>query len=425
MNPIASPPDQLLHTLSKLSDKDLRSRFLEQYRRSQQTQAVPCSPQPPQHWQDLERLEANALALDEEGRGVAAYRCLGQARTFAREHGLPQPSPLPLLDRLLERLGTPIRAKDQDLARSLVFLALERSLNPLPQPSPVEVQEATRRESSPPQGPTPDPDRGVETRFVDIHCCQLDLARLLWPAYAPETARKRLQRALARLASAGLVRWAARVGNALDRESGQPTGWYDGTLFRVALVPSPLPSITPADLSAPWRDLEGDIEAGNTARRRVSQPLTPRSIEITLQLLKNLPFRNTLKTTFFDWDTSPRLPSSEQLRVALDSAQQALVREVGIVAHAAWVLSGVMRDRKNQGFYHCLLEKVRAEEGVEGNAWAFRVLQRLGARVLEGIKEGTVRRPGAYLISLLRLEGLDHWTRKSPGPMLGPSSAAG
>lgn len=90
-----------------------------------------------------------------------------------------------------------------------------------------------------------------------FHLPQGALALALWPQVKPETGRKRVQRSLARLAEAGLLAFAPRVGNALNRQTGKPLGWKDGTVFRVRLRPG---RARPQNLRAGLRNALQDVK---------------------------------------------------------------------------------------------------------------------------------------------------------------------
>jgi len=88
----------------------------------------------------------------------------------------------------------------------------------------------------------------ARTSEVAFHLPQQTLAAALWPDAAPETGRKRVQRALRRLASLGLLSYRGRVGNARDRVTGKSLGWKDGTVTLVRLTPGQARALTREDL---------------------------------------------------------------------------------------------------------------------------------------------------------------------------------
>jgi len=177
----------------------------------------PAEPQAPQ---------AEACQLLSQGSPLRGYAQLKRT---------PAPHPLEaFLDALLARMGHAPRGYDLEVARSLLHLALEVALHRAYHPATAEVV---------------------------FHLPQGALALALWPEAKPETGRKRVQRALARLSAVGFLASAPRVGNACDRQTGKPLGWKDGTVFRVRLMPGRARPITKSRRKAP-AFMPGDIRRG-------------------------------------------------------------------------------------------------------------------------------------------------------------------
>ncbi|WP_027878179.1 hypothetical protein [Meiothermus cerbereus] len=342
-------------------------------------------------------LQAEARALLSQGHPLAGYARLQEARSLAAglaAAAFTDPVPLePFLEALLSPWGLPLRGYDREVAHTLLHLALEVGLHRAYHPITSEVV---------------------------FHLPQGALALALWPEVKPETGRKRVQRSLARLAEAGLLAFAPRVGNALDRQTGKPLGWKDGTVFRMRLRPGRARPLTREELAYPWRDLEADTHKGRTLLKlrqnpEVSQsPKHPKGVA-PIELLKNwaLPPAALLQTPLSDWDTRP-----QDLRAGLRNALQdvklcARQERPRFVGRTGELLARALRDPGSVNLYRALLwgalrRKDRGED-------RFEALWNALDRVLTDLQEGFAKKPGALLIARLRESGL--WALLLEGPV--------
>jgi len=287
-----APPLSEFERKLKLLPPSLRERALRGWQQEQAERAAAAPTGEPLEAQRRQTLQAQARALPSQGQPLAGYARLQEARTLAA--GLAAAAfmelvPLePFLEALLSPWGLPLRGYDREVAHTLLHLALEVGLHRAYHPITSEVV---------------------------FHLPQGALALALWPQVKPETGRKRVQRSLARLAEAGLLAFAPRVGNALDRQTGKPLGWKDGTVFRVRLRPGRARPLTREELAYPWRDLEADTHKGRTLLKLRQNPEVSQSLKhpkgvAPVELLKDwaLPPAALPQTPLSDWDTRPQKP---------------------------------------------------------------------------------------------------------------------
>lgn len=350
-------------------------------------------------------LQAEAYQLLSLGSPLGGYSRIKQAGALLQSLPEADPTaPAPLeafLDAALARMGHAPRGYDLEVARTLLHLALEVGLHRAYHPATGEVV---------------------------FHLPQGALALALWPEAKPETGRKRVQRALARLSEAGLLAAAPRVGNARDRRTGEPLGWKDGTVFRLRLNPGRARPLTREELAHPWRDLEADTRRGRTllkARRGQQNPEVSQSLKHPedvppAELLKDwaLPPAVLPQTPLTDWDSPAsgvragarpegNLPLSRRAaaRNALQDVKLCAREERrAFVGEAGTALARLLSDGQSAGLYRALLWGAlrRLDRGED----RFEALWNTLDRVLTDLEEGFARRPGALLVARLREGGL-------------------
>jgi hypothetical protein len=332
----------------------------------------------------LARAEREAYALLSAGAPLGGYDRLLRARAQALRRAVAPPEREAYAEAVLARLGLPaLSPHAREVARALVLVALE-------------VGRA----------------RGYHARTAEVafHLPQQVLAAALWPDARPETARKRIQRALARLAGAGLVAHRGRVGNARDRATGGLLGWRDGTVFRVRLAPGRAAPIRAEELAHPWRDLEADIRRGRTARRRlaggVSQSKNTKEKGSFLEMLLSWALAPVLKpkAPLSVWDTASEPPRVRLRNALMDvrAAERPLRRD--LVEAAARLAAHLLADPGSLRFYAALLWGALRQ--LDRGADPFPALAAEMERALVDREEGFARRAGALLTARLRASGL-------------------
>ncbi|RIH84948.1 hypothetical protein Mrose_02416 [Calidithermus roseus] len=397
----SSPRSGVEHAERQAREAERRKALRSQARLLALTEAQRQSPKRDQ----AQALQAEAYQLLSLGSPLRGYSRLKQAGTLLQ--GLPEADPSgptslePFLDAVLARMGHAPRGHDLEVARTLLHLAMEVGLHRAYHPATGEVV---------------------------FHLPQGALALALWPEVKPETGRKRVQRALARLSEAGLLAFAPRVGNARDRQTGKPLGWKDGTVFRVRLSPGRARPLTREELAHPWRDLEADTRRGRTllkVRRGQQNPEVSQSLKHPegvppAELLKDwaLPPAVLPQTPLSDWDTPasrctgsprPERGSSVSRRAAARNALQdvklcAREERRAFVGEAGTALARLLSDGQSAGLYRALLWGAlrRLDRGED----RFEALWNALDRVLTDLEEGFARKPGALLVARLREGGL-------------------
>jgi len=102
------------------------------------------------------------------------------------------------------------------------------------------------------------------------------LAARRWLTDKPETARKRLTRALPKLKALELLDYRPHVGNAASYTTGKRLGWRDGTVLQVRLTPGRARALSHEQLVHDYRDQTGNIQEKRTAKSKLSQTNSPR-----------------------------------------------------------------------------------------------------------------------------------------------------
>ncbi len=335
--------------------------------------------------EEVRQDEREAYALLSAGAPLGGYARLARARDRARHRGLEPASPDAYAEAVLARRGglEVLPPQAREVARALVLVALEVGLA-----------------------------RGYHARTAEVafHLPQQVLAAALWPEARPETARKRVQRALARLAEAGLLAYRGRVGNARDRATGRRLGWRDGTVFRVRLVPGRAAPVRAEELAHPWRDLEADIRRGRTARRRLSTPMSQtRNIkgkDSLVEMLLGWALAPVLKSKapLSVWDTASEPPRVRLRNAVMDvrAAERPLRRD--LVESAARLAAHLLADPGSVRFYAALFWGALRLHDRGGDP--FPALAAELERALVDREEGFARRAGALLTARLRASGL-------------------
>ena len=326
-----------------------------------------------------------AYALLSAGSPLGGYDRLVRARERAERRGLELPDRPAYAEALLARRGglEALPPHAREVARALVLVALEVGRARGYHPATAEVA---------------------------FHLPQQVLAAALWPDARPDTARKRVQRALARLREEGLLAYRARVGNARDRTTGRALGWRDGTVFRVRLLPGRAAPIRAEELAHPWRDLEADIRRGRTARRRlssgVSQTRNIKEGKGFLGMLLSWALAPVLKSKapLSVWDTASDPPRVRLRNALMDvrSAERPLRRD--LVESAARLAAHLLADPGSLRFYAALLWGALRLYDRGGDP--FPALAAEMERALVDREEGFARRAGALLTARLRASGL-------------------
>ena len=333
----------------------------------------------------VSRLVREAYAALSAGSPLGGYDRLVRAREAAERRGLEPPDLSAYAEALLALRGglEGLTPHAREVARALVLVALEvgraRGYHP-------------------------------KTAEVAFHLPQQVLAAALWPDARPDTARKRVQRALARLAEAGLLAHRARVGNARDRATGRRLGWRDGTVFRLRLIPGRAAPIRAEELAHPWRDLEADIRRGRTVRRRLSSPVSQtkniKRREGAVELLLSWALAPVLKpeAPLSVWDTPGEHPRARLRNALMDvrATERPLRRD--LVEAASRLAAHLLADPGSLRFYAALLwGALRLYDCGED---PFPALAAEMERALVDREEGFARRAGALLTARLRASGL-------------------
>ena len=338
---------------------------------------------------ERERDAGVTAARDEAYRLLSAdaplggYASLLRARARAERAGAEPPSRDAYAEALLARQGRleALSGHARELAVTLVTLALEVGLGRAYHPRTTEVA---------------------------FHLPQSVLATALWPDAAPETGRKRVQRALKALTGLGLLSYRGRVGNARDRATGKPLGWKDGTVILVRLAPGQARPLSHEDLAYPWRDLEADIKRGRTARAvsdKMSQSNTIRERFGAVEILKDWALAPVVKQDpVIDRDIPGHNLRARARNAIMDVrlAPRELRRD--LVESAARLLAHALADPGSLPFYAALLWGAlrRYDRGED----RFQALAQEVERVLVDREEGFARKAGALLVSRLRKSGL-------------------
>ncbi len=252
---------------------------------------------------------------------------------------------------------------------------------------------------------------------VAVHVVQVQLALDLWPGAKPETARRRVARALRRLARAGLLRYRPHVASVRGADGRV---LYDGTVVRLRLLPGQVGRFLPEDFTHPWRDLERAMEQGELPSRVLGRELSHDTNEDRyVRLEDSTPedsdgSQTSPKASLSTWDTSPVSPARDWLDELLGAAADraptrkpaGLYDEVVALAYApearrhlevsrvAAAMARTLRDEGSKRYFAGLLWKALREGRLHPLA------QQL-ERLLGEVAEGGVKKPGALLASRL------------------------
>lgn len=254
-----------------------------------------------------------------------------------------------------------------------------------------------------------------------------------------------LYRALQELKDAGLL--TGRRIHAPAVINGRPGLYAAGTLYAVRLPHRDRrPRLEAEDLRHPWRDLQGDIEAGATAwadlmawyggKGKVGEVAKKRRQEAKTHGLAEssiLPLKEESEVLEYlvRWTLSPGQRRTGPLD--LDSANgglTGLLARLGrakpqarrrMVEEIALGLAKEFRDPGSVRFYAWLLwGALRAEiyglheRALEVVLWAVNRVREALATALMGSRGGRIRRPGALLAHLLKEQGLLPLLRQAP-----------
>lgn len=240
---------------------------------------------------------------------------------------------------------------------------------------------------------------------VVVHLVQDELATELWPEVSYSTARKRLYRAMRRLAGVGLLRLRPHVATL---KGGDGRVLYDGTVVRVRLTPGQVGQFMPADFSHPWRDLMSAIVAGKTftQKRREVSNVTNEDISVvsntsvkSIDAVEERPKESlgNLDTSFAWMDEllASAVPVGE-VKVGLADDVRSLEFAVEGVHHevdrVARRMGKELGDSRSIRYFAGLLWKALRAGRLQQFA------QQL-ERLLGEMREGGVKKPGALLAS--------------------------
>ena len=248
---------------------------------------------------------------------------------------------------------------------------------------------------------------------VAVHVVQVQLAVDLWPQAKPDTARRRVSRALRRLASAGVLRYRAHVGNVRGADGRV---LYDGTVVRLRLTPGLVGRFLPEDFSHPWRDLERAMELGDLPSRLLGRELSHDTNEDMYVSLKHTTpddsdgSMTVPEDSLGTWDTSLDSPARDWLDELLASASDrgkeqepaGLYDQIAALEYApearrhlevsrvAAAMARELRDEGSKRYFAGLLWKAL-------RAGRLQPFAQQVARLLGEVAEGGVRKPGALL----------------------------
>lgn len=249
-----------------------------------------------------------------------------------------------------------------------------------------------------------------------------------------------LYRALTELKGVGLV--ASRAWYTPATVHGRPGIYRAGVVFAVRLPHRDgRAKLYPEDLQHKWRDLDGDIAAGRTAwahltewqearwakkGSRRAKGASPGVSPPELAESKSSPLRGESEVLEFILGWGSLSPERSETPLEIDSANGSpsdllarLAREKPgsrrrLVEEIALGLARGFRDPGSTRFYAWVIwHAFRAHiygyrpDAMDIVLWAIR-------RVSEGLATGSVRRPGALLVRLLKEQGLMDLFRQAP-----------
>lgn len=208
---------------------------------------------------------------------------------------------------------------------------------------------------------------------------------------------RHLRRVCARLETLGLLAYNGHAAPC----SKSPTGTaYSGTLYAVRLRrDAPSPRLRREDFAHHWRDLEGDIRAGKTISRLMSDLPSNYSSEDAFQGLRRWTVEpgQLLPPVVPNSDTAPR-----EAVYALPALLEAHAKErARLIGQTASTIATALKDPHSRRLYCALMHRaiVAEHEGLR----ALDVLRDALIRVLVDVQEwGELRRPGALLVTRLR-----------------------
>ncbi|MDM7323735.1 MAG: hypothetical protein P3W93_001855 [Thermus sp.] len=236
-----------------------------------------------------------------------------------------------------------------------------------------------------------------------------------------------LYRAITELKDKGLV--ASRPWHTTATVHGRPGVYKAGNVWAVRLPNRDgRARLYPEDLQHPWRDLDADIAAGRTAWAELNRWRDARAAGASGQLAESKedpPKDKSWVTQYLlSWSLSPVGEARAPLEV--DSATGSLAGLLARLGRAkpqarrrqveeiALGLAKEFRDESSTRFYAwAIWNAFRAHiygyrpDAMDIVLWAIR-------RVSEGLATGSVRRPGALLVRLLKEQGLMDLFRQAP-----------
>lgn len=214
---------------------------------------------------------------------------------------------------------------------------------------------------------------------------------------------RHLRRVCGALERRGLLAYGGHA--AASRRSRTGTA-YDGTLYAVKTrVDAVVPVIRRDDWRHVYRDLDADVDAGNTVRRVMSELPPNYADEVETLLRRWCVTPGKLNPVESKSDMAPR-EVVYSLGALSGVHRSRLAERVGVLASA---LAFALKDTTSRRFYCAVIR--RAVEAEWRGVKALSQLQHAVLRVLVDVAEwGDLRRPGALLVARLKASGAwDAW----------------
>lgn len=193
----------------------------------------------------------------------------------------------------------------------------------------------------------------------------------------------------------------------------------DGTLWSVKLVPttSSRARLRFEDLKASYRDLEADIEAGNTVYQQMRQSYAKEDKRVEFESLLQWalsPQREINPVTVTVASETVASKSKLELEILLDVPGLPRQGRRAGVDRAAQALAQHLGDPGSLNFYrHLVWQLLRLNQ--QGRGY-FEVVYAMVTRVMADLREGFARKPGALLIT--RLKACALWDELREVPLL-------
>jgi DNA-binding transcriptional ArsR family regulator len=224
-------------------------------------------------------------------------------------------------------------------------------------------------------------------------------------------------RALGELRAAGLVDQRGHYCTHRGRTRSDGSVWC----VRLRPVGGCRARLGYSDLKRQYRDLGGDVEAGNTVWQAMQQSKNnPEKAGVDFELIRRWALSPTQRDPVtVDCRTAPR----RDLEAVLDVQHAPREARGAAVDLAAQALSAALRDRGGVGFYRRLLWQLLRRSDATGEAHWFTVYEQ-ARRAAADSAEGFARRPGAlFTARLKRAAWFDEVMRAPPVRVGGPLTA--